>query len=376
MTGIRLDPLDTLFFRDGTPFSIGTSPQQDVTGRFPPYAPTVVGALRAALARQNGWKAGTRWPERLDAILGNGPEDLGSLAFEGPFVLRDDKPLFKAPRHVLGRLDNDRWVPRVLLRPGRAVKCDLGDAVQLPEASEVFAGIEQCRTGDRWWLTQVGMQSVLDGRVPGDNDVVPARDLWREEMRVGLERDRSRRTAEDGKLYSSRHVRLQRGVSIGMRIGSSPRLKELPSGCLVPLGGESRVASCERWDVSTDFSVPTTQIESSGQVAVVALSPLELGEAMAKGRRQLDVPGGVKVISACLGRPERIGGWDSLARAPLPLCSVLPSGSVLFCRAREPQRLIDATRARGGVLRLGQRQAWGFGVAALGVWPDQSETNS
>ncbi len=376
MIGVRLDPQDTLFFRDGTPFSAGNSPQQDVAGRFPPHPPTVVGALRAALARRNDWKTGVRWPKCLNKVLGNGPDDLGSLIFEGPYVLRDGTPLFAAPRHVLGQLDNDRWVPRVLLRPGRAVQCDLGDAVRLPEAPSASTGIEHCRTGSGWWLKPAAMGSVLKGQLPCANDLVANRDLWRDELRVGLERNPIRRTAEDGKLYSSRHVRLKCRVSLGMRIGGIPSHWKLPLGHLVPLGGESRLALWEPWDMPTEFAVPKAKIENSGHAVVVALSPLDLDEDTVNGRRALEIPGGVRVISACLGRPERIGGWDSLARGPLPLRSVLPSGSVLFCRASKPRRLIGAIRAGDGILRLGKRQAWGFGVATVGAWPDQLETNS
>ena len=369
MIGVRLDSLDTLFFRDGTPFSIGNSPQEDVVGRFPPHPPTVVGALRAALARRNGWEEGARWPQRLEAILGDGP-DLGSLTFDGPFVLRDDIPLYAVPRHVLGQFLNDRWVPRVLLRPGRAVTCDLGDAVQLPEASATFADIAICRAGAGWWLTPTGMNCVLRGHLPSASDLVSSRDLWSEEPRVGLERDRTRRTAEDGKLYSSRHVRLKRGVSVGIRIGGVPSHWTLPTGHVIPFGGENRLAACGRWDKPVDIDPPRARIENGGQFAVVALSPLDLDEATISGWRDLDMPGGVEVVSACLDRPDRIGGWNSVARTPLPLRSVLSSGSVLFCRASEPKGFVGATQAGDGLLRLGQRRAWGFGSAAIGVWPD------
>ena len=376
MIGVRLDALDTLFFRDGTPFSADSTPQEDVGGRFPPHPPTVVGALRAALARCNGWGKGARWPDHLAAVLGDGPSDLGRLQFEGPFVLRNNVPLFPVPWHVLGKIEKERWVPRVLLRPGNLVTCDLGDAVRLPEAPTGFVSIELCRPGGGWWLTPKGMQSVLRGAVPHTYEVVSSPQLFGEETRIGLERDRTRRTAEKGRLYSSRHVRLNRGASLGMRIGGIPSEWTLPTGRIVPLGGESRVVSCRVWDRPLDFAVPQADIENSGHVAVVALTPLDLDEGTAMGRRPLDMPGGIRVISVCCDRPQRIGGWDSFARGPLPLRSVLPPGSVLFCHAAEPKSLIAAAEASDGLLRLGSRQAWGFGSVSLGIWPSQSEENS
>ena len=379
MISVRLNPLDTLFFRDGTPFSAGSSPQQDVVGLFPPYPPTMVGALRVALARRNGWEVGSCWPKHLEEVLGNGPADLGALTFEGPFVLQCNTPLFVAPRHVLGAINGEgQWVPRVLLRPGCAVKCDLGDAIRLPDVSAECEVINQCKAGDGCWLTSEGLQKVLDGDLPCFNagHVKLSRELWSKEMRVGLERNLDRRAAEDSKLYSSHHVRLNRGISLGMRIGGVPSEWKLPNDHLVPFGGESRLASCEEWRESMHFNVPETKIEKSGHVTIIALSPLDLDEVIAQPGGHLDIPGEVKVISACLDRPDRIGGWDSIAHAPLPLRSVLPSGSVLFCQASEPKHLISAAHERNGLLRLGQRQDWGFGIVALGTWLDQSEVNS
>ena len=105
--GFQFDPVDTLFLRDGTPFALDSSPQEDVESLFPPYPPTMVGAIRAAIARCNGWRFGACWPKHLNSVLGNGPDDLGTLKFTGPIVLRKGEPLFPFPRHVLGAPNGD-----------------------------------------------------------------------------------------------------------------------------------------------------------------------------------------------------------------------------------------------------------------------------
>ena len=112
MIGVELAPVDTWFFRDGTPFFAGEAPMGNVGGMFPPYPGTVVGALRVALAMVRGWNGRDRWPQELCAVLGDGPDDLGRLSFDGPFVLRKGKPLFRAPRHLLGAGNPDQWVPK------------------------------------------------------------------------------------------------------------------------------------------------------------------------------------------------------------------------------------------------------------------------
>jgi len=246
MIGVRLEPVDTWFFRDGTPFSADDSPQDDVGTLFPPHPATVVGALRAAIALHRGWNGRGHWPPEFNVVLGDGPEHLGVLSIDGPYLLRDRKPLFRVPRHLLGSRTSDGWSPRALLRPGPPAVCDLGEAVRLPELTEKpSAGDEAAalKTGNDEWLTQAGMNDVLRGALPNKDDVVPSKCLWSAEERIGLERDGSTRGAKEGMLYSTRHVRPRSGIALGARIAGLPRDWGVPFGELVSLGGESRLAA-------------------------------------------------------------------------------------------------------------------------------------
>ncbi len=355
MISIRLEPLDTWFFRGGAPFVRGDTPQEDVGSLFPPHPATVIGALRAALARARGWDGRRRWPGEFDEVLGDGPDDLGKLSFEGPFLLRDGKPLFRSPRHLLL---GDGGKPSALLRPGPPVSCDLGEAVRLP-AHDGAAGL---KVASREWLTLEGFQAVLRGEVPPVSAVVPQENLWVVESRIGLERDANTRHAKEGMLYSTRHIRPKAGVSLGMRIRGLPGDWPTPDGAMLPLGGESRLAAWGRWEDDSELS----EGGATGQAALIALAPLDLEPAVIRGERPLD-PLGVRVVSACLDRPQRIGGWDSLRHRPLPLRSVLAPGSVLFCET--------PGKTFAGSLRIGARQASGFGLVACGRWPPERETH-
>ena len=387
MTGLRLEPVDTLFFRNGTPFTADSAPQDGVDSLFPPHPPTVAGALRAALARANGWDGRGRWPEDVCRVLGDGWDDPGEFSVDGPFLLQDEEPLFRAPRHLLGASGTTGWRPRALLRPGPPMLCDLGDTVRLPEAPPGTEEVQSLAVSDGHWLTRAGMQTVLRGQCPTDNHVVESRALWRAESRIGLERQQQTRTAKESMLYSSKHIRLMHGrpcprrpgqrgeVALGVRVSGIPEPWKLPVGGLVPLGGESRLVECHRWSIDPALAMPRGEIVASGRVAVVALSPLDLDGAVDENGLSLEIPGGdaVAIVAACLDRPLRIGGWDSLTRRPHPLRSVLAPGSVLFCQAAEPRRFLEAVTDRTGLPSLGRRQAFGFGAVALGIWPPGSE---
>lgn len=374
MLNLQFDPIDTLFFRDGTPFAADSSPQDGVTSMFPPSPATVAGALRAALARCNGWRDSARWPAGLNKVLGDGPDELGALSIEGPFLLRNGEPLFQVPRHLLGVVSENGWVPRALLRPGRPVSCDLGDAVRLPDLAGTINEPEKLKEGIGQWLKLAGMMAVLRGELPLAADVVPSTRLWSEEPRIGLKRCRSTRTAATGQLYSTRHIRLARGVSLGVRLRGVPPTWELPLDRPIPLGGESRAAVCREWDGDSALEPLRTRFNASQRVSIIALTAIaSLPEGIRLGLHLSDGPGLVRVVSACTGRPQRIGGWDSLARRPLALRSSVAPGSVFFCEVDEPHGFSHTGPERGHLSGVGSRQAWGFGLVALGTWHDDEE---
>ena len=373
MTGLRLDPVDTWFFRSGTSFNKGSAPQENVGSVFPPFPPTVAGALRAALARRHGWNGRVPWPPPIRDVLGDGPDDLGLLSFNGPFLLQCGEPLFRVPRHVLGRTEGEGWSPRASLRPGGPVACDLNPVggVRLPELAGSPKDPERLKTGDRHWLTRDGLNAVLRGLRPLGTEVRSNEQLWFEETRIGLERDGRSRTAKEGMLYSTRHIRPCRGIALGMRISGLPPDWDPPFDQLLPLGGESRLAECREWKGDVALDVPTDEIASAGRVAIVALSPMDLEPGIYRGSKPLETSfGKAAVVSACIGRPLRIGGWDSRpGGGPLPMRSMLPPGSVLFCELSDPEAFRAAV-SDDGMAGIGARREMGFGLVAFGVWPE------
>ena len=359
IVGIQLQPVDTWFFRDATPFTAQSTPQEQVGSLFPPHPPTVVGSVRAELARLNGWNGAGRWPPELCEVLGNGPDDLGRLSFGGPFLLREEQPLFRAPRHLLGVADASGWCPAALLRPGSPVACDLGDAVRLPELPDTASGIEKLKPGDDVWLTSAGMNAVLGGGLPEAAEVVPSVALWEEEARIGLERERHTRTAKEGMLYSTRHVRPRRGVALGMHVAGVPAEWVRPFDRVMPLGGESRIAACRDWTPELRIDAPVERIRSARRVGLIALSPLDLGEGVRPGMPVVGLgrrPGRVRVPGASAS-DRRLG----LARTPL-------AAAAIRAAARQHPALRDGRRGalcRGGHLRprIGaDRKAAGVGI--------------
>ena len=389
MRHIKLSPVDTWFFRDARPFSAELGYQMDAGGVFPPHPSTVAGCLRGALARSKGWPGYGEWSAELKQTLGDGLDDLGALSFSGPFLLHSGQPLFSVPRHMLrarsggGReaaealLDlggatlwrqnpsaNGREAAVALLAPGGSpvALSDLGEKIQFPKLPNKVRPENYKNFPGGSFLDVEGFNDVLAGKTP---HVEKTREkLWKEEPRVGLERDDGKRTAMEGQLYSARHFRLHKNVTLAVSMEGALDW-ELSSWA--PLGGEARAAAIEEWDGDLHLRQPLKEIRRSGKFAVVVLTPLDLSEPPGPGARIEEL--NAAVVSACVDRPLRIGGWDSRGGGPLPLRNCLAPGSVLFCQGLPPEAIQAAEPAA-----IGRRTNLGFGRVALGLWPGEQKT--
>ena len=383
---LLLSAIDAWFFRDGRPYNQTETNQTDVVSMFPPPATTLVGSLRAALARNRGWNGVGRWDSSLNAVLGDGFDSLGSLTFRGPWLARQSEKgeaelLFPMPLHVLGKPEQQhfesepQWKPACLLTPGSPVHCDLGE-VCLPVISAVRVnGVEGMGLKEpaSQWVTSPGLELILSGRLPDASQVVEARKLWSREPRIGLKRNDDKRTTEPGSLYSPRFVRPVRDISLAMLIEGLPDDNKWKVPGLLALGGEGRMADCRTEKAMRLPIAPIDSIRASKRMTVTLITPLILKDLAGSTAGSVSFPQakqtyfdwpGTTVISACVGKPQSLGGWDSLERRPIPLRPVLPAGSTWFLEVINPSDVVE--RSTQGI---GLKTQYGFGQVVLGVWP-------
>jgi len=345
----------------------------DLECNFPPPASTVIGAIRASLARGRGWSGAGRWENSLDTCLGDGPENLGSLSFTGPFLSRGEELLHPVPAHLLGAVQDDIWRPRSLSAPSEPMLCDLG-SVRLAATDLALAeGGQAIKGGDGYYITSTGLFRVLEGECPDPSTIIAAEDLFRFDRRIGLEIDDESGTALEGQLYSPQFVRLMEGVEIWVGVDGVPN--DWAVAPILSIGGESRLAGCSAsvaQIVQPDENL-RSKICKSHQAALILLTPAR----DIVSERYMPQPGdqiapGLTLVSACCDRPLRIGGWNSVNRHPEPQVPHLPAGSVLFVTF-DNDRDVEALFAHP---YIGGRKAHGLGRVAIGLWPMRSSDSS
>ncbi len=369
----QITPADSWFFGDSRPANAGED-QLDLQSLFPPHPQTVVGSIRAALARRLGWHHG-EWDERVKAQLGNGFDDVSPLRFAPPMLAieretespgRGLQLLYTPPKHLLGEVKvgsegtgvpQSVFYPRDWLRPStKRFITDMGE-VHLPLFPEQTddADPKRLRTADEFYITTVGMQSVLVGDKPNPKELIHRSRLFAIENRIGIDRNPEKRS-----MYSPGHVRLADGVSLVTGVDGLDDELELPA--VFPFGGESRQAVCQR------LRQAPTLPQSQPGVCVVLVTPARWEDCWHGAR-----PGGsasglheslASTVTTCtIERPTRIGGFDSRTKTSQTLQAYTPAGSVWWLDkpASPPED--------GRWLALGERTTLGYGAALLGRNP-------
>ena len=364
----HFEPLDTWFFRESRPHgSVGSSELGSV---FPPPVRTLLGSLRTLIG--DAWHArhGTDWRqlEQLDAlkaIIGHA-DDLGSLSVTGPFLSLHGQRLYPAPSNLMSKEEN-QIKHYFLLDLGSPVTCDLG-TVYLPSISAqvpALSSLVGSKPVERCWLTQSGLQKILEGHAPDAQDVIGHEQLFKEEARLGIGRDNARKAVQEGLLYQTRHLRLHEGVSIELHLHGLPDATLLPQQGVIRLGGEGRQAALSV-TAQNSTALPSVSVNAKASTLVLySLTPTPCGQGEDKRYLPAGIPAGFKpakhpssgadvwegvlgetplrVLSVACTRPLREGGWDMANHQARPVQSLLTPGSVLYVQPLSDDQPLTAS---------------------------------
>ena len=360
------EPFDTWFFRESR--SLDTISGSELLSVFPPPARTVLGAIRSLIgeSRQVNWHHyPEHYPELVKEIGEN--DSFGKLQLSGLFLIYRGERLYPVPLSLM-RMENEGSFH--YLKIGKAVDCDLGKKVRLPKLEERGA-----KPLDNAWLDGDGLKKVLNGELP--DKVIRQSELFESEPRLGIVRNRKSGVTKEGLLYQSRHLRLSEELKVGAIVGGIGDEFHLKSRACTRFGGEGRLASVEV--VDRVLSLPKVVAGGGENLLLMLLSHADLGGSWlpsADFKRVVGDDGvtvwegelnGVElsVVSAVLGKAVREGGWDLRRHCPRPLRSLVPAGSVWFCKVKG-NLAAAVERLRG--FHIGKDTELGRGELIAGVW--------
>ncbi len=319
---IFIEPNDTLFFRDGKPFTMGE--QTEGSGIFPPFPSTVYGAIRTAYIAEKG---GLR-----KFLNGEMQSEIGTEKVKGNFRIKNvlignnNTVLYPAPRDLVrssidGKIQKLTRKKNILINP--ITNIDL-------LWSCVDGKVEH---NEKDFLTQDNLISYLEGKDETPK-VINQSEFVLNEPKVGIERNSMTRTSEESKLYRIGMFRLK--DSYGLLVDFEGI--EISTSGLIKLGGEGKSASYNV--TNNEFNINTKlisdYIDRERQFKLYFASPtifkdgwipdqFEI-ESMTWNHKGLKL----KLITTAVGKPINIGGWDIVKNAPKVMRKAVPSGSVYY----------------------------------------------
>ncbi len=322
---IEIKAFDTLFFRDGKPFTM--EDESWAEGIFPPSPSVIYGALRAAYFANH--------PDELSKA--NESEDpTKNLRITNISLVRNERDFFypvpadfavkeikKADYEENEKKEDEYELYRmVVTRNSRLYSSKPVDFLCVTDPDD-----DKLESSSGLYFSRVNLRNYLKNETVGKTIVLNFGDQIYIEPKIGIGRNYQTKTSKDGQLYR-----------LGMR-----RLKdlsfivdfeglELPEKGIIRLGGEGKTAS---YEVSSKDPMPKVESDKNGKKFIVYFRTPAVFEKNGyypdffddnfsceiNGRKYT-------IISMAMDKPLSIGGWDMKKIEPKPMKKFVPAGSV------------------------------------------------
>lgn len=120
------------------------------------------------------------------------------------------------------------------------------------------------------------------------------------------------------------------------------------------------------WQLSQDDVIEDVKakIDKTGYFKLILITPAFFKEGWKPDMESLGV--NAQLISANIGKPVSIGGWDMDENYPKPMSKAVPSGSVYYYKllADSADELMEKVYKNGVSYK---RSSEGFGISLIGV---------
>ncbi|MDR4506855.1 MAG: type III-B CRISPR module-associated protein Cmr3 [Candidatus Brocadiaceae bacterium] len=335
---IFIEPNDVLMFRDGKPFSGGDD--HYARGIFPPPPSTFYGALRSKILSEKypqyeSFKNG-EVPEDIRKEIGT-PSEQGNLAINNFFIARktDDyiHPIFPVPKDMMktkGKDGNDPF----LLTPCESLGNKVTSNLPIVSLTPLWLKTENPIEEVNGFLSLKAMESYLTGKIPDTGEIIQSESLYMKDERVGIKKDRTTKTVATGALYSVEYFRFAKDIGFAVELDG---VENFPSQGLLRLGGDHRSAFYKE----SPFSLPDKEkvknkIKDTGLFKIIFLTPAIFEKGWMPD--WIDANSGIgtvnnitlKLISAALGKPVHIGGFDLVKKTPKDMKRAVSAGSIFY----------------------------------------------
>jgi CRISPR-associated protein Cmr3 len=320
---IIIEPIDTLFFRDGKPFSMGD--QAAAFGIFPPYPSTVYGAIRTGIISQDQGLSGFYAEGMADEIGTINDSSSASFKLKGvfPYSINYDYLYFPAPLDLV--TDKDKKSAKITeIKKGTAFSTNI-KIDQYPCPFEM----EKATSVKGYYITHTDFASYLNS-TQNEFDIYPEITFCTIEYKTGIKIDAQTKKSDEGNLYRIGMRRFENDFGLACDVKGIPSLRK--EGVL-KLGGEGKTVRYQ----TSKFQLPNTretvikQIKETGIIKIYFATPTIFEKGWVPAEKIINGPDyKLELITASIGSPVSIGGWDMGKGGHKTMMRGVPAGSVYY----------------------------------------------
>jgi CRISPR-associated protein Cmr3 len=316
---INIQPFDTLFVRDGKPFSMG----EDVwaNGIFPPPPSVVYGALRTA-----------HFSKQLkDLQEAGGANDVSSsLRINQLLLTKKEKVFFPCPYDVVSSKTDQKNDKKEILKLREAGFPNSSPASFIQVSTKIEQPIESL--GGKHFLGLADLNDYLKGSE--DISTCNQDDFFEREPKIGIQKDRNTGAAAEGRLYRVEMFRPKFGTGLFVDWSTDQALNISPSGFL-KIGGEGKAVSYTAHHLNIQVRMP--EIDGQRFKLVFATPAVFANGWLPSGIDPRSLEGEwqgcqVKILGAAFDRPIYLGGFRMRTKhqkgGPKPMRKAVPAGAV------------------------------------------------
>ncbi|MEO0297355.1 MAG: type III-B CRISPR module-associated protein Cmr3 [candidate division WOR-3 bacterium] len=323
---IKIYPNDTLFFRSGRPFSMGSETWADSI--FPPYPSTIYGALRTFLIFERGslreFKSG-----KYKKDIGT-PDKKGTMKIIGPFIFNSEngKTYLPSPLDLVMKKENKK--KDKLFQISKLKKPEIFYAEYPLEDILIYPKREQVESAEGY-LDSITFKEYLQGQ---KREYSFISGFYTTEPKIGIAREDITLSSKEGYLYRIPMIRLKKDYCFLVKFDG---IENMPEKGLFALGGEGKTVKFEKINNNPLEDLENMNFElKDGIFKIYLATPAIFEKGWLPGWINEETMEGekdgikLKLIACAIGKFIRIAGWDMAKNEPKSMYKAVPDGSVYY----------------------------------------------
>lgn len=355
---IKIEPFDTLFFRNGKPYEAGSETYGE--SMFPPYPSVIYGALRTVYFSNH-------MSEFKLANTQNDPTN--NLVIKNMYYAVGDNEYLPIPLDLvhIKNTDNKKKIIEERQKKYETICLryhKLENSVSIKNISGTLGFDEQVEEINEGIIDIDDFEKYMHGNT---KKIYAKRfsDYISTEHKTSIAIDRNMHKSEQAKLYEIPLKRLN-CVKICVEFDGI----DIPEKGIIKLGGEGKAAKYTKFD-----EILMNKPEFSGNYFKLYLStpavfengwlPKWINTETLEGKLdECDV----KLVTACIGKYICIGGFDMAKIRPKPMRRAVPAGSVYYFKVLKGSIDMAINKLYGKCISEFDTSKQGFGKTYIVRW--------